>query len=439
MTCDRNIGDWIDNRYEVFDIHTGGMGLVYVVYDHQGDPGQRVLALKTLRDEFLMDSRRMNRFVTECRTWVRLERHPNIVRAHSVQMIGGRPFIVLELVTGGSLRRWIGSPRLDLMTVLRFGIQFCLAMEHALRRGLHCHRDIKPENLLITEGGTLKVTDFGLAKVQDEATLLDDLSEPIPLDDSFDPILRPIIHDESWQSKRPGFEFDDWGSPLPSSEVQEDWDDWGLKLEGEKGEEEEEEEEEPHGREETIDWIPEPNKRRANGDGILGSTIDHDIAEQAFSPGQTQVGAQLGTGTYMAPEQFRDAKSVNSLADLYSFGILLYEMITRRPPFRGRTYNELRRQHTHDEPASLYPFIPSRYSKLARGIDRVVRRCLEKDPKRRFASFVELRLALAQLLYRATGEKMLALSDSDLDAWDLNGKGVSLGTLGLFEEERQTY
>ena len=162
------VGDWIDNRYEVFDVRKGGMGVVFIVYDHEGEFGHRVLALKTLLDEFLLDTRQVARFVTEIETWIKLDRHPNIVRAYSVQVIAGTPFVVLELVTGGDLRRWLGTSRLSLPQALRFGIQFCLGMEHALRKGLYCHRDIKPENLLITEGGTLKITDFGLAKVRDE-------------------------------------------------------------------------------------------------------------------------------------------------------------------------------------------------------------------------------------------------------------------------------
>ena len=84
------------------------------------------------------------------------------MRAHSVEIIEGRPYVILELVQGGDLTRWIGTSRLDLVQTLRFGCQFCLGMEHAARQGLHCHRDIKPGNLLITEDGTLKITDFGL-------------------------------------------------------------------------------------------------------------------------------------------------------------------------------------------------------------------------------------------------------------------------------------
>ena len=107
---------------------------------------------------------RVSRFAAECRIWAQLGEHPNIVRAHSVEIIDGRPYVVLELVQGGDLHRWIGTPRLDLPQALRFGYQFCVGMEHALRQGLHCHRDIKPGNLLVTEKGTLKITDFGLAR-----------------------------------------------------------------------------------------------------------------------------------------------------------------------------------------------------------------------------------------------------------------------------------
>src|SRR5262249_27244336 len=98
-----------------------------------------------------------------------------------------------ELVQGGDLNRWIGTPRLDLPRALRFALQFCVGLEHALRQGLHCHRDIKPGNLLVTEDETLKITDFGLARVCEEMVAMRPelpdgsiaLSEP--------PIRQPII------------------------------------------------------------------------------------------------------------------------------------------------------------------------------------------------------------------------------------------------------
>ncbi len=162
------VGDWIGNRFQVFDIHEGGMSLVYVVNDHLGEPGRKVVALKTLRSELLRNSIRIRRFAAECRLWAQLGDHPNIVRAYSVEIIDERPYVLLELIQGGDLYRWIGTPRLDLPRILRFGQQFCVGMEHALRQGLHCHRDIKPGNLLVTEEGILKITDFGLARVCEE-------------------------------------------------------------------------------------------------------------------------------------------------------------------------------------------------------------------------------------------------------------------------------
>ena len=188
-----SVGDWIGGRFQVFDVHEGGMSLVYVVNDEIGGPGPQVVALKTLRSELLQSRIRVSRFAAECRIWVQLGEHPNIVRAHSVEIIDGHPYVVLELIQGGDLSRWIGTPRLDLARALRFGHQFCVGMEHALRQGLHCHRDIKPGNLLVTEDGTLKITDFGLARVSEELvaahTELPDGSIPLAEPTTSQPII----------------------------------------------------------------------------------------------------------------------------------------------------------------------------------------------------------------------------------------------------------
>jgi len=108
----RSVGDWIGDRFEIFDVHEGGMSLVYVVHDHLGKSGRPVVALKTLKDELLGHKIRRSRFATECRLWVQLGQHPNIVQAYAVEIIEGKPYVVLELVQGGDLVRWIGSPRL---------------------------------------------------------------------------------------------------------------------------------------------------------------------------------------------------------------------------------------------------------------------------------------------------------------------------------------
>ena len=181
----RPVGDWIAGRFEIFAVHPGGMGVVYVAHDHLGPPGRSVVAIKTLRDEWLLDDEWKARFVAEGDLWVALGSHPNIVHAHSVEMLDGKPHILLELVTGGDLRKRIGSPELDTLRTIQLGIQFCLGMEHAIRQGLRCHRDVKPGNLMIAGDGTLKITDFGLAVIRDEACADAPRSfdGPIPLDD----------------------------------------------------------------------------------------------------------------------------------------------------------------------------------------------------------------------------------------------------------------
>ena len=102
----------------------------------------------------------------------------------------------------------------------------------------------------------------------------------------------------------------------------------------------------------------------------------------------------------MAPEQFRDPKSVDVRADIYSFGIVLYEMITGQLPFLGRSMGSLDDQHTLSPPGSVIPSIPGRYGKLAKPVDAIVQRCLKKDPEDRFRSVAELRQAIKQVAAR---------------------------------------
>ncbi len=419
------VSDWIEDRYEVFDVHTGGMGIVYVVYDHEGAPSQRVLAIKTLKPQYLSESRPIARFVSECRTWTQLDRHPNIVHAYTVRLIENQPHVFLELVAGGSLRHWIGSARLDLPQVLRFGVQFCMGMEHAVRKGLQCHRDIKPENLLITEGGTLKITDFGLAKITDWVSPYGSTGDPIPLAEASHRAM--IVPDDA--------EGPDWVEP---SDVEAELRatatetvDYGATVDLSEDAEDDG----------TIDWPGAPGAVAALTPFPLADLGEPTLAlaPRPAARDATADGALLGTGLYMAPEQFRDPKGVNHLADLYSFGVVLYEMIAGRPPFLAATQNRLGRLHAQEAPPPLTRFIPSRYGRVARRVEKIIFRCLEKETSRRFRNFGELRLVLSALLRRLTGEVPTVPSEVELEAWDLNSKGVSLATLGLFEEEQQTY
>ena len=172
-------GTRIANRYEVAGRPlVGGMGIVYLCFDHQE---QRPVALKTFKPEFLPDRAARERFLEEGNTWVRLGKHPHIVRAYSVERIGdGREvYLVLELVAkeegrrDASLRSWLtpGQP-LPADQALLIALQIVRGMRHATETipGF-VHRDLKPENVLVGADrlsnaaiNRVRVTDFGLVK-----------------------------------------------------------------------------------------------------------------------------------------------------------------------------------------------------------------------------------------------------------------------------------
>jgi serine/threonine protein kinase len=392
-----SVGDWIGGRFQVFDVHEGGMSVVYVVNDHHVGQGRSVVALKTVRDDLLRSKIRVSRFATECRLWVQLGDHPNIVRAHAVEIIEGRPYVIIELIQGGDLTRWIGTPRLDLLQALRFGYQFCLGMEHATRQGLQCHRDIKPGNLLITQDGTLKITDFGLARVCEElvAVRAELPDGSIPLADCVVP--QPII----WTDPR------DNARPKPA-QLEAEKSRIASQVALQRGKET------PRS---TRPAQPLPQRGllpagsaepgydrfKKDGDTRSPSTVERETCDyirpgDTSDPRLTRSGARLGTGAYMAPEQFRDARTVDIRADLYSFGVVLFEMITGELPFKGTSLDLLNRQHARYQPASVVSAVPPRYRNLAESIDAIVQRCLKKEPQERFGSMAELRKALKTIL-----------------------------------------
>lgn len=378
------MGDWIGNRFQVFDIHEGGMSLVYVVSDHLGVDGRKVVALKTLRGDLLASRIRVKRFAAECRLWAQLGEHPNIVRAHSVEVIDGRPYVVLELVQGGDLYRWIGTPKLDLPQVLRFAYQFCAGLEHALRQGLQCHRDVKPGNLLVTEEGTLKITDFGLARVCEEMVAvrpeLPDGSIPLAEPTAHQPIIFTDPRDRPASAGGPAkgngrtMAHAPVPTPAPASRT-------------------------VSGGRRRPDTAASSRHTASSPSTLMAqpATSEYVSPMETASPRLTRTGARLGTGAYMAPEQFRDPRSVDVRADIYSFGIVMFEMLTGRLPFRGQSIEELDDQHSAVPPASVVPAIPGRYAKYAGPVDALIQRCLRKEPGDRFHSVADLRRAIKQL------------------------------------------
>lgn len=333
MSTTYKIGDKIQNRWEVHDILEGGMGIIYIVYDHNW---HEVFAAKTFRDKvFSVNPKIAQLFTQEVYTWVNLDAHQNITEARFIENIGDRPFLFLEYISGGDLSKYIGTPRLmeDLPQLLEFAIQFCDGMIYALSKGIKAHRDIKPQNCLITEDLTLKVSDFGLAKIFDNV----DLSQT----------------------------------------------------------------------------------EKSTSNKIHLNSVS------------TQTGMVAGTPEYMAPEQFDDIKHLDVRADIYSFGVMLFQMITGKLPFTG-TKQELKHLHKTQSP-------PPPNSKL-KTLNNIVCTCLEKKPNNRFFEFNEVREELAKIYTNLTDRTApKPIFGKELDAARWNNKGWSLNNLGRYEEALSCY
>ena len=163
-----NIGNLIDNRYLVHDIKMGGMGEVYLCLDlERGIP----LALKTFQQKFLTNIKLRTAFKDEIANWIALGSHPNIVTCYWMENIENQPFMALEWVfgqeyVGTNLRGLLRYGPLDMKTCLEFALDICNGLSYArkMKPGLvHC--DLKPENILLSQGSLAKITDFGLAQV----------------------------------------------------------------------------------------------------------------------------------------------------------------------------------------------------------------------------------------------------------------------------------
>jgi tetratricopeptide (TPR) repeat protein len=167
-------GDVIGGKYETKGtLGKGGFGVVYLAYSRET---KAVCALKTFKDELLADASAREAFKKEALLWINLEEHPFILAARWVEEVSGRLFVAMDYVAPDALGRVSladhlarAAGPLDAGQALKWAVQFCLGMEHAQARGIKCHRDIKPANILITQDGTLKISDFGLAAAAEVA------------------------------------------------------------------------------------------------------------------------------------------------------------------------------------------------------------------------------------------------------------------------------
>jgi eukaryotic-like serine/threonine-protein kinase len=155
-------------RYRVADVlGRGGMAVVYLARD---DELERPVAIKVLAGHLADDPAFRDRFVREARLAAALS-HPNVVQIYDAGEDDGTPYIVMEYVDGRSLADELEQERrLDAGRVVDLGVQVCAGLEHAHAAGL-VHRDVKPGNLLLGEGGTVKIADFGIARAAETTRL----------------------------------------------------------------------------------------------------------------------------------------------------------------------------------------------------------------------------------------------------------------------------
>ena len=169
---DKYVGKRLDGRYEIREIvGVGGMAVVYKAYDNQEN---RMVAIKILKEEFLSNEEFLRRFKNESKAIAMLS-HPNIVNVYDVSFGDIIQYIVMEYIEGITLKEFIereGSLRWK--DAVHFTIQILKALQHAHDNGI-VHRDVKPQNIMVLADGTIKVTDFGIARFarSDQRTITD--------------------------------------------------------------------------------------------------------------------------------------------------------------------------------------------------------------------------------------------------------------------------
>ena len=279
------IGRTISGRYVVQAIvGTGGMAVVYRAYDQKA---RRDVAIKVLRPEFESDEEFVRRFSREAEAASKVS-HENIVNMLDVGTDGDLRYIVMEYVDGTTLKELIrqrGTIPPD--TAVRMTIRILAAVDHAHRNGI-VHRDIKPQNILVDSSGTVKVADFGIARLKTQQTT--------------------VINDTG------------------------------------------------------------------------GSTT------------------ALGSVHYFSPEQAR-GELADEKSDLYSVGVVMYEMLTGSVPFDGETSVSVALKHLNEAPMSMR----QRQTGISKALDEVVMRALSKDAARRYQTAAEFAADLRKALAKPQG------------------------------------
>ena len=265
------IGRVVKGKYKIYDeVGSGGFATVYLGRNMDTN---EIVAIKVLNQQYTSDPRYVERFRREARLAERL-RHPNVVRILDHGIEEGLHFLVMEFVEGLTLNEVIARRgRLSVQEAISYAEQACAGLEAAHQAGV-VHRDIKPANLMITPEGTVKIMDFGIARMESQV-------------------------------------------------------------------------------------------------------------------GLTQTGTFMGTPRYISPEMARGF-GTDIRSDLYSLGLVLYEMLVGRPPFDADNPWAILRQQIESDPPPIRPVRPD----VPPWLEAVIFRAVAKDPARRFQTPAEMLAAL---------------------------------------------
>jgi eukaryotic-like serine/threonine-protein kinase len=163
--------------YEILALlGTGGMGEVYRARDSQL---KREVAIKVLPQFVSQDPDRLRRFEQEAQAAAALN-HPNVLAVHQFGSFEGAPYLVSELLEGGTLRQQLAHGPMPIRKAIEYGAQIARGLAAAHEKGI-VHRDLKPENLFVTKDGRVKILDFGLAKLTPARPVPDDLDTTVNL------------------------------------------------------------------------------------------------------------------------------------------------------------------------------------------------------------------------------------------------------------------